>query len=197
MFAGINLLPMTPPPPTPSQSVVLTLPITHAHFIWYCAWFSLPSAIYAYSNPASAHFAIVPASVFATSLLYWRNPVRNSWRRRIDIAVVLSGVIYQTYYAFLYVNHSYTTQIYTALIGVSTACFGLSNYLMTRGSMWSATYAHAAIHIIANVANLVLYDGYNNYNNNYNNNNCGTPAYSQMVKDCCAIVSAGVKSYEW
>jgi ferredoxin-NADP reductase len=26
---------------------------------------------------------------------------------------------------------------------------------------------------------------------------CGTPAYSQMVKDCCAIVSAGVKSYEW
>ena len=26
---------------------------------------------------------------------------------------------------------------------------------------------------------------------------CGTPAYSQMVKDCCAIVSAGVKTYEW
>lgn len=26
---------------------------------------------------------------------------------------------------------------------------------------------------------------------------CGTPKYSQMVKDCCAIVSAGVKSYEW
>ena len=26
---------------------------------------------------------------------------------------------------------------------------------------------------------------------------CGTPAYSQMVKDCCAIVSEGVKSYVW
>jgi NAD(P)H-flavin reductase/lipid-A-disaccharide synthase-like uncharacterized protein len=26
---------------------------------------------------------------------------------------------------------------------------------------------------------------------------CGTPAYSQMVKDCCAIVSTGVKTYEW
>lgn len=26
---------------------------------------------------------------------------------------------------------------------------------------------------------------------------CGTPAYSQMVKDCCAIVSTGVKPYEW
>jgi ferredoxin-NADP reductase len=26
---------------------------------------------------------------------------------------------------------------------------------------------------------------------------CGTPAYSQMVKDCCAIVGTGVKTYEW
>lgn len=26
---------------------------------------------------------------------------------------------------------------------------------------------------------------------------CGTPAYSQMIKDSCAIVSAGIKYYEW
>jgi ferredoxin-NADP reductase len=26
---------------------------------------------------------------------------------------------------------------------------------------------------------------------------CGTPAYSQMIKDTCAIVSAGIKYYEW
>ncbi len=26
---------------------------------------------------------------------------------------------------------------------------------------------------------------------------CGTPAYSQMVKDSCAIVSTGIKYYEW
>jgi hypothetical protein len=26
---------------------------------------------------------------------------------------------------------------------------------------------------------------------------CGTPVYSQMVKDCCAIVSADIKYYEW
>ena len=29
----------------------LTLPIPQAHFIWYCAWLSIPSAIYAYSHP--------------------------------------------------------------------------------------------------------------------------------------------------
>ena len=147
----------------------LTLPLPNAHFIWYCAWSSLASAIYAYSHATSAHLAFVPASVWATSLLYWRNPVRNSWRRTLDIAVVFSGLTYQTYYAYLYVTHTHThTQIYTALIGVSTACFGLSNYLMTRGRMWPATYTHAAIHLIANVANLVLYDGQDNNNNNNN-----------------------------
>lgn len=144
-------------------SSTLALPLPHAHFIWYCAWFSLPSAIYAYSHPESAHFAIVPATVFTTSILYWRNPIRNSWRRTLDIAVVFSGLTYQTYYAFRYVNHADThTQIYTALIGASTVCYGLSNYLMTRGHMWPATLAHASIHIIANVANLVLYEGVTN-----------------------------------
>jgi len=133
--------------------MILTLPLPHAHFIWYCAWFSLPSAIYAYSHSETAHFAIVPAAVFTTSLIYWRNPVRNSWRRTLDIAVVLSGMTYQTYYAYTH------TQIYTALIGASTVCYTISNYLMTRGHMWPATLAHAAIHIIANVANLVLYEG--------------------------------------
>ena len=152
------------------SSVVLTLPLPHAHFIWYCAWFSLPSAIYAYSHPESAHFAIVPATVFTSSLLYWRNPIRDSWRRTLDIAVLLSGVTYQTYYAYLYTNHTHT-QIYAALIGASNACYGLSNYLMTRGRIWSATYAHAAIHIIANMANLVLYHGQDDNNNNNNNNN--------------------------
>jgi hypothetical protein len=26
---------------------------------------------------------------------------------------------------------------------------------------------------------------------------CGTPAYSQMIKESCAIVSSGIKYYEW
>jgi hypothetical protein len=134
--------------------MILTLPLPHAHFIWYCAWFSLPSAIYAYSHSETAHFAIVPAAVFTTSLIYWRNPVRNSWRRTLDIAVVFSGMTYQTYYAYTHTH----THIYTALIGASTVCYAISNYLMTRGHMWPATLAHAAIHIIANVANLVLYE---------------------------------------
>ena len=142
------------------MTAVAALPIPNAHFIWYCAWFSLPTAIYAYSHPASAHLAVVPASVWATSLLYWRNPVRDSWRRTLDIAVVFSGLTYQTYYA---VHHTPPTQlgVYTALIGTSAVCYGLGHYLWKRGHTWPATYVHAAIHFVANIANMVLYNGVN------------------------------------
>jgi len=149
---------MTPPPPPSGgcHEPVLSLPLPQARFIWRCAWFSVPPAIYA---AATTHLAVVPACVWATSLLYWRNPVRNSWRRTLDMAVVFSGVTYQTYYAFRHI-HGMSSAIatYSALIGCSAACYGLSQYFMRRGLLWPATYAHASIHLVANVANFVLYD---------------------------------------
>ena len=149
---------MTPPSGGDHQSD-LTLPQPQADFIWRCAWLSVPSAIYAATAAAATtHLAIVPASVWLTSLIYWRNPVRNSWRRTLDMAVVFSGVTYQTYYAFRYIRDTPAIAKYSALIGCSAACYGLSQYFMGRGLLWPATYAHASIHLVANVANVVLYD---------------------------------------
>jgi len=137
----------------------LSLPLPNAHFIWYCAWLSIPSAIYAATADveATTRLAIVPSSVFATSLLYWRNPIRNSWRRTLDMVIVFSGATYQTYYAFRHIRNTYSMTVYSALIGCSAALYGISNYLMARGLIWPATYAHASIHLVANVANMVLY----------------------------------------
>jgi len=139
--------------------LTLPLPLPNAHFIWYCAWLALPSAIYAYSNPASTHLAIIPASVWATSLLYWRNPVRHSWRRTLDIAAVLAGLSYNTYYAFQYIRHISPIHfgLYTALISTSGMSYLLGVYLMHRGDIWPATYAHANVHFLGNIANMVLY----------------------------------------
>jgi hypothetical protein len=144
---------------TAGDADALTLPLPNAHFIWYCAWLSLPSAIYAATRPCSTHLTIVPASVWATSLLYWRNPLRNSWRRTLDIGTVISGVIYQSYYAFQTIRHTSPWHFagYTALITASATCYGISTYLMNRGHMWPSTYAHASIHLLANMANVVLY----------------------------------------
>ena len=134
----------------------LTLPVPNAHFIWYCAGLSIPSAIYALT--CNTHLAIVPTSVWATSLNYWRHPVRDSWRRTLDIAVVFAGVSYQTYYAYRYTTRT-TLTTYSIFIVLSVASYMTSNTLMKHGRIWPATYAHASIHFLANVANIVLYYG--------------------------------------
>jgi hypothetical protein len=137
----------------------LALPLPNAHFIWYCAWLSLPSAIYAViATHTPMSLAIVPASVWATSLLYWQHPLRDSWRRTLDMAVVFTGLSYNTYYAVRHASPRHFG-VYAALIGTSAVCYGTSNYLMTRGRIWPATYAHASIHLVANMANMVLYNG--------------------------------------
>lgn len=137
----------------------LTLPPPQSNFIWYCAWLSVPSAIYAATRSCSTHLTVVPVSVWATSLLYWRHPIRNSWRRTLDIATVISGVSYQSYYAFQTIRHTSPPHFacYTALITASAACYGISTYLMNRGRIWPSTYAHASIHLLANMANIILY----------------------------------------
>jgi hypothetical protein len=135
----------------------LTLPIQKANFIWYCSRTSILSAIVAYSRPTTARLAFIPTSVFITSILYWRKPVRNSWRRKLDIAVVLSGVSYQSYHVYTQYSTPLIRQSYAALIWMCGSCYLTSNYFMKCGRLWDATYAHASIHIIANVANIMVY----------------------------------------
>lgn len=140
----------------------LTLPIPQAHFIWYCAWLAVPSAIYAYTHPTTAHFTPVPAAVFATSLLYWRDPVRDSWRRTLDMAVVSTGVIHHIYYAVYspaLAHYPTITNTYLTLVGISMISYAISQYYLYRHQYWLATYTHASIHLFANIANLVLYYG--------------------------------------
>lgn len=141
----------------------LVLPIPNAFFIWRCAWMSIFSAGFAWSHPKTAHFAIVPLGVFVSSLNYWRYPIRNSWRRWTDITVVFSGLTYQSYYAYTIhdpvIDSTYLNR-YVYLIVLSSVCYGLSNYFMGMGCIWAATYAHASIHLVANIANIMLYNGY-------------------------------------
>jgi hypothetical protein len=141
------------------MSESLTLPIPNANFIWYCSWASIISAVVAYSRPNTVHLALIPASVFATSIFYWRNPIRNSWRRKLDITVVLSGLSYQSYHVYTQYSAPFVRKSYTALIGMCASCYLLSGYFMKRRQVWRATYAHASIHIVANLANIVVYKG--------------------------------------
>jgi hypothetical protein len=140
----------------------LVLPKPNANIIWRFAWCSFFTSIYALSRPDTIYFSIIPACVFATSLNYWRDPVRESWRRKTDMLVVYSSILSQSVYVYLYVtdqtviqyNHSYFYLIFTSVM-----CYLVSEYYLQRGRIWPATYFHACIHIIANIANIVVCEG--------------------------------------
>lgn len=94
-------------------------------------------------------------------------PIRNSWRRKLDMVTVTIGVSYQTYYAFGSIQYnSLAILTYIILIGFSAGLYIISNYLMKCGRLWLAAYTHASIHIVANIANIVLYNSIENTKNN-------------------------------
>lgn len=123
-------------------------------FIWRFSFVSLISAIYAlYNNYYD--IAIVPGGVFVTSITYWWKP-NKSWRRNIDILYVKIALFYQIIraigadYALLYYLTTLTS-IYFFYIGV---------YYYNKRNYWYSTYAHCMLHLIANIANIILYSGY-------------------------------------
>lgn len=95
-----------------------------------------------------------PRISWLTSLNYWQHPIRDSWQRTLDVAVVFAGVSYQSYCAFQ--ATSGTFYAYSIFIVISAGCYMISNYLLRHGKFWPATYTHASIHVFANI---VLYSG--------------------------------------
>lgn len=151
---------MSPSPSSASANQVLPQP--NANVIWRAAWLSFLSSIYALTHPDTVYIAIVPAAVLTTSLNYWRDPVRDSWRRTIDIYVVYSGIGTICTYTYFYLDNTkseYHKHAFFYLIFTSFMCYIVSGYYLKRNQLWPATYAHACIHIFANIANIVLCDG--------------------------------------
>ena len=131
---------------------MVIMPKKHAMLIWKVSWCSMISALYAiYQQHYS--LCIVPAGVLITSLNYWRHPIYG-WRRNCDISYVCASVIYQSIIAY---NMKYAIPYYLCT-GVAIAFYPIGRAITNK---WHATYAHCAIHIIANIANIILYSAYN------------------------------------
>jgi hypothetical protein len=116
------------------------------------AYLSLISAAYAlYQNHYDLFF--VPAGVFVTSLLYWKKPKHDSWRRYIDMSYVALALLYQLVIGstFKYYN------IYLMITTISILCYLLSVYCKNRNMTWKSTYLHCLLHVSANVGNIILY----------------------------------------
>jgi hypothetical protein len=126
-------------------------PKEHSTFLWRTSWLSLVSCAYAIYQ-THYHLAIVPGSVYLTSINYWRDPRKDSWRRTADIFVVYSSLAYQV----LMTRNAENAYIYYFII---LLC-GLSYCGSLRyNGTWAGVYCHSAIHILGNVSNIVLYSG--------------------------------------
>lgn len=135
----------------------LVISQSHANVIWRAAWLS----VFAMSHAAyynQINFALMSAGVIFTSLNYWRNPVRNSWRRYIDIAYVNLGLFYQLALAYN-MNDSHYRQLYYRCTMTSAMCYVIGYLLMWSNMPRASVYAHAGIHVVSNVGIIALQRG--------------------------------------
>ena len=115
----------------------------------FASFLAIPSVIVAFSQQ-KYYCALVPFSVFLTSVNYWRNP-RYGLRRCIDIVTVTSGCIYNIYRSYESDNQVW----YFATCLASVLC-----YLKARANADPdvSTAWHVGIHICANIDNILLYN---------------------------------------
>jgi len=138
-----------------NNSIGFVLYPEQSAFIWKASWISLFAALYAL-NVGHYDLAIIPGGAFITSLNYWRNPLFFSWRRKVDISYILFALVYQSIRAY---NAEYANLHYfTMFLGAS--CYPISYHYYYKKQYWHSTYAHSCVHIISNIANMILYSGY-------------------------------------
>ena len=137
-----------------SHNNQLVIAQTHADVIWRAAWLSM-FAIYHAAYHNQTMFALMSSGVMFTSLNYWRNPVRNSWRRYIDMGYVYIGLIYQLFMAYN-MNESYYLRMYYNCTIASALCYVMGYLLMWSNMPRASVYSHAGIHVISNVGIIAL-----------------------------------------
>jgi len=121
--------------------------------IYNISFLSLGSSMYAVYN-GYYDLSVCPGGVFLTSINYWIYP-DDSWRRYLDMIYVSLALNYQLYKAY---DSQYMIPYYSIMFA-ATSMYPLGIYYYKKRLFWHSTYAHCALHIISNIANIVLYSG--------------------------------------
>ena len=124
------------------------------NLLWTTSWMSFVSSTYGmymgvYDIASTAVFA------FLTSINYWHKP-DYSWRRYLDMGAVYIGLTYHVIRAY---NSQYAIYYYSGII-FSCLMFPLGIYFYRKKRFWESTISHSALHIFANLSNMLLYSGY-------------------------------------
>ncbi|TYZ60458.1 hypothetical protein PybrP1_009409 [[Pythium] brassicae (nom. inval.)] len=92
--------------------------------------------------------------VLLTSLNYWRDPVAG-WRRSVDIAAVVVGIVYHVYCSAFCAPRA-VQALYVLFLLQAAYCYRRAREAPTQdaSSAW-----HCGVHVSGNVANMLLYTG--------------------------------------
>lgn len=131
----------------------LLCPMEQAHFIKRISSLSLLSGAFGlYRGYTDLGTAV--SGVWLTSILFWSNP-QYGWRRNLDMTYVLITLLYQCWKA----TQSEYGSLYYILTASAITCFPIGHYYHRQNRTWVGCYWHSGIHIIANIANVILYYG--------------------------------------
>jgi hypothetical protein len=99
--------------------------------------------------------ALMGVSLFGTSLVYWYNPLLNSWRRVIDMWTAHSTI---AYHAYLAVTATTEPMLCGSLIAVGASMYPLSTLLMRRGwGVGCGVACHCLLHVIVSIGASTTY----------------------------------------
>lgn len=119
--------------------------------IYRLSWICLFTTLFGIKN-GYRKLALIPASVFLTSINHWRNPV-NCWRRYIDVSNVNLCLLYLLYTS----KKSKYARFFYPTMFIAMCCYPTSSYFSSKKQLRYATYAHSGTHIIGNLALLILF----------------------------------------
>jgi hypothetical protein len=129
------------------------LPKSHSKILFYTSFLCLPSIYYAIYR-GHYDFVHVPLGVFITSFLYWDNPKKDSFQRKLDITYVAISLLYQFIRAFWAENGIY----YYIFVILALSLYPIGNYYQNKHLGISVLF-HAFLHLFANISNIALYSG--------------------------------------
>jgi hypothetical protein len=129
------------------------IPIYQGYFLCIISCIHIVTFLYAFKQN-QFFLSIFPFIVFFTSINYWRKPMYD-WRRNTDIICVLTALSTHILHSFKAQNRT----LYSYITTIALLFYPISWYLLKNKYVWSSTIAHSMIHIVAEIANVILYSG--------------------------------------
>ena len=100
-------------------------------------------------------FGLGPLLVLLSSIIYWSNPQRDTWRRTLDLVVVRGGMASQILIGCCFCR---PLGVVLLLAGYAAGgvCYAAGRVLTVREQRVRGAWVHTGVHVFANLGNLLL-----------------------------------------